>query len=64
MPSAQGDDLDQLLSQFLSRAPMQLNFHYSISREEFQQDTTGSLFLAALGSFRLTLWDKVYGCDV
>jgi hypothetical protein len=42
---------------------MQLDYHYSVSREEFQQDTTGTLYLAAPGVFRLTLWDKVYGSD-
>ena len=63
LPPAQGENLDQVVAQFLSRAPMQLNYHYSISREEFQQDTTGTLYLAAPGSFRLTLWDKVYGSD-
>ncbi len=55
--------LDSLTRRMLDSAPFLLAYHYSISADDFQQATSGTLYVAAAAVFRLDMFDKVYGSD-
>ncbi|UCH62448.1 MAG: hypothetical protein JSU77_11700 [Fidelibacterota bacterium] len=65
-PAAQGQQdkpFHKVVDAFLINAPIKMNYHYTIARGNFRQDTSGTLVLIGPGVFRLELWDKVYGSD-
>jgi hypothetical protein len=64
--SATDDDTEEFLNtieSFVDNAPMIVTYHYTLTQDDFHQDTTGTLILMESNVFRLTFWDKIYGSD-
>jgi hypothetical protein len=63
---ATDDDTEEFLhtiKAFGNKAPMIISYHYTLTQDDFHQDTTGTLILIEPNVFRLTFWDKIYGSD-
>lgn len=63
---ATDDDTEEFLhiiEAFANKAPMIIAYHYTLTQDDFRQDTTGTLILMESNVFRFTFWDKVYGSD-
>ncbi|MFB0516175.1 MAG: hypothetical protein ACETWG_06180, partial [Candidatus Neomarinimicrobiota bacterium] len=52
-----------MVAAFLAQAPMLLQYHYTLTDDDFQFDTTGVMVLVGPSVFRLELWDKIYASD-
>jgi len=59
----QGQPFHEMAVSLLANAPLKMDYHYTLTNSSLRQDTTGTLVLIGPRTFRLELWDKVYGSD-